>query len=455
MKQNRKKRLLLVEDDGLFREAINDFLDDRYDVANAESGEKALEFMASSAPELVLLDISLPGMDGIALLQRVKASWPYLPVIMLTAISHIPQIVESIKLGAENYLTKPIDGEELVLVIERALEASDIRRELEHRRNLQLTDNLAHRIVGVSTATDRIRNEIQQFGKSGVTVLIEGESGTGKELVARGIHACSARASGPFVALNCGAISKDLVESELFGHKKGAFTGAQRDHMGKFQLAHHGTLLLDEISELPSEAQTKLLRVLEEHEFYPVGSNELVRVDVRIIASTNRHLQELVDQSLFRQDLFFRLNVYSITIPPLRKRPEDIVPLAKGFVEEFNRMFRKRVEKISSEAEARLLKHPWRGNIRELRNVIERIVLSIDEPAIRKEHLFFLEGPITESSFGMTVKLPEGGIDLEEVEKNLMLQALQVAKWNKTKAARLLNLTAPTFYYRLEKYGLK
>jgi DNA-binding NtrC family response regulator len=455
MKRVDCKKILLVEDDELFREAINNFLAERYDVTGAESAEAALELLNKAIPELILLDITLPGMDGIAFLKKIKATWPQLPVIMLTAIGRIPQVVESIKLGADNYLTKPIDGDELLLTLERVLETSENKRELEHRRKLQLTDNQEYQIIGSSTAIDKIRKEIHKVGKSDSTVLIEGESGSGKEVVARGIHSCSPRASGPFVALNCGAIPKELMESELFGHKKGAFTGAQRDQLGKFQLAHRGTLVLDEISELPAEAQTKLLRVLDEHEFYPVGSNELVRVDVRIIAATNKHLDEQVSQNLFREDLFFRLNVYSISIPPLRKRPEDIIPLAEHFVTKFNRKFGKCFEEISTEAKAILLKHSWKGNVRELRNVIERIVLSNEGTEIRKEHIFFLEGPTQTLQLEEPLKLPEEGIDLEEVEKKLMLQALQAAKWNKTKAARLLNLTPPTFYYRLEKYGLK
>ncbi len=455
MKPIARKKILLVEDDELFRDAINNFLTESYDICGAASAEAALEILNNALPELILLDITLPGMDGIAFLKKTKATWPHVPVIMLTAIGQIPQVVESIKLGAENYLTKPIDGDELLVTLERVLEASEIKRELEQRRKLQLTDNQEYQIIGSSTAIEKIRREIQKVGNSDSTVLIEGESGSGKEIVARRIHSCSPRASGPFIALNCGAIPKELMESELFGHKKGAFTGAQRDQMGKFQLAHRGTLMLDEISELPAEAQTKLLRVLDEHEFYPVGSNELVRVDVRIIVATNKRLNELVNRNLFREDLFFRLNVYSISIPPLRNRPEDIIPLAEYFVEKFNRKFGKNFEEISSEAKAILLKHSWKGNIRELRNVIERIILSNEATEISKEHIFFLEGPNPALHLEEPLKLPEEGIDLEEVEKKLMLQALQAAKWNKTKAAKLLNLTPPTFYYRLEKYGLK
>jgi transcriptional regulator with PAS, ATPase and Fis domain len=291
-------------------------------------------------------------------------------------------------------------------------------------------------------------------GNSDATVLIEGETGTGKELVARAIHACSPRASGPFVAINCGAIPKDLMESELFGHKKGAFTSAQKDQIGKFQLAHQGTLLLDEVGEMPSDAQIKLLRVLEEQEFYPVGSSELVRVDVRIIASTNKNLKERMEQKLFRDDLFFRLNVYKIHIPPLRKRPEDIICLAEHFVKQFNLKFGKDFQEISAGAKEILLKYPWKGNVRELQNVIERVILCEEGRVVKKEHLSFIEPPSPAQWPTNPFQLPEGGIDLEEVEKNLIRQALELAKYNKTKAAKLLRLTLPTFYYRLQKYGL-
>lgn len=454
MKKENRKRILLVEDDELYRDALNDYLAADYHVLEVDSAEEALGVLQKDRVDLLLLDINLPGMNGIEMLKKAKASWPDLPVVMLTAVNLIPKVVESMKLGADDFLTKEIDTEELLLTIGRSLEASELKRELEQRRELQLATNTEYPLVGTSRALLKIRKEIQILADSGVTVLIEGETGTGKELVARAIHACSPRASNPFVALNCGAIPKDLLESELFGHQKGAFTGAQKDKAGKFKLANHGTLLLDEIGELPIEAQVKLLRALEEQEFYPVGGNELIRVDVRFIASTNRDLKAMVEAGLFREDLFFRLNVYKLKIPPLRQRPQDIISLGEYFMQQFNRQFGKRFREISDGAKEILLLHVWKGNGRELRNVIERVVLFADDTAIKKEHLHFIEKPVPAKSSDTSFQLPETGISLEEVEKSLIEQALKLANHNKTKAAKLLHLTLPTFYYRLQKYGL-
>lgn len=309
MKKAIRKKILFVEDDKLFQQMVNDFLEDTYEVILSESAENAFEILGKITPDLILLDIRLPEMDGIEALKRIKTSWPEIPILILTAVDGVATVVEAMKLGAYDYLTKPLVGKELLIKIDRALESLKIKRELEQRRELQLATNKEYQLIGVSAALEKVREQIQIAAASDVTVLIQGETGTGKELVAREIHARSSRASEPFVAVNCGAIPKDLIESEFFGYKKGAFTGAQRNEVGKFQLADHGTLLLDEIGELSFDAQTKLLRVLEEEEFYPVGSTELVRVDVRIIASTNKNLKHLMEQKTFREDLFFRLNV--------------------------------------------------------------------------------------------------------------------------------------------------
>lgn len=467
MKENNGRSILLVEDDELFCEAMLDFLSDAFDVLSAETAEKAIKLMTTNPPDLVLLDINLPDMHGIDLLKKIKVLRPELPIIMLTASESIPEVVESIKRGAYDYLTKPVDTDTFIMTLERALEASEIRQELEQRRNLQLATNKEYKLIGNSPALNRIRREITIVGKTNSTVLIQGETGTGKELVARALHDCSPRASNPFVAINCGAIPKELMESELFGHKKGAFTGAQKSSIGKFQLAHRGTLLLDEISEMSEDAQIKLLRVLEEREFYPVGSTELTKVDVRVIASTNRHLKEMAEKGTFRGDLFFRLNVCTLNLPPLRERHDDILDLGNHFLEENNIKFGKSFREISPGARDILLQYPWKGNVRELRNVIERIMLFENGSVVEAEHLDFLSAttpakPSKQDSVngaarldGHLYSLPEDGVDLEKLEKQLMLQALERAKWNRTKAAKLLNLSSPTFYYRMEKYGIK
>jgi DNA-binding NtrC family response regulator len=456
MKKAIRKKILFVEDDKLFQQMVNDFLEDTYEVILSESAENAFEILGKITPDLILLDIRLPEMDGIEALKRIKTSWPEIPILMLTAVSEVATVVEAMKLGAYDYLTKPLVGKELLIKIDRALESLEIKRELEQRRELQLATNKEYQLIGVSAALEKVREQIQIAAASDVTVLIQGETGTGKELVAREIHARSSRASEPFVAVNCGAIPKDLIESEFFGYKKGAFTGAQRNEVGKFQLADHGTLLLDEIGELSFDAQTKLLRVLEEEEFYPVGGTELVRVDVRIIASTNKNLNYLMERKAFREDLFFRLNVYPIYIPPLRGRTEDIIPLAEYFMERFSTKFGKNFTALSPEAQDILLKYPWKGNVRELRNAMERVIISEKGTLIEKEHLSFLEPPSQIEFSKDTLKLSEIGLDrfLEETEKKLILEALKLASGNKTKAAELLKISPPSFYYRLEKYGL-
>ncbi|NIR50114.1 sigma-54-dependent Fis family transcriptional regulator [candidate division KSB1 bacterium] len=454
MKNSKANRIILVEDDALYGKAIKRNLAEAYDVLLAGSAEEARKKLKKVTPEVVLLDISLPGQSGIEFLQEFKSEHAEVPVIMLTAMDDVPKVVESMKLGAYDYLLKPVRTETLIHKIDQALQSAKLQQEVERRRNLQLATNQEYQLIGESASLNKIRKEIQVLGETDTTVLIQGETGTGKELVARHIHAASPRASGPFVALNCGAIPKDLIESELFGHKKGAFTGAERE-IGKFRLAAGGTLLLDEISEMPVQAQTRLLRVLEEGEFYPVGSTELVHVDVRTIASTNRKLDERVKKGAFREDLYYRLNVYPLLIPPLREHPDDIIPLAHFFIEQFNIKFGKNFKEITPKAQEILVQHSWKGNVRELRSLIERVLLFQEGEVIEPEHLNLAPAQATSKTETPSFKLPEDGLDLEELERTLILQALERTKYNKTRAAKLLNLSPPTFYYRLEKYGLK
>ncbi len=448
-----RHKVLVVEDDLLFRQAMSDSLSDSYQVFESGSVEAGLEILAREPVKVVLLDITLPGTDGTELLKSIAANWPEIPVIILTAIDRIPKVVECIKLGAFDYLTKPVIAEALFSSIQRAIESAEIKRELEQHRKLQLVSNREFKLVGDSPSLNRLRKQIEVVARTDSPVLIEGETGTGKELTAREIHNLSPRASLPFVAINCAAIPKELVESEFFGYKKGAFTGAQFNEIGKFQLANSGTLLLDEISELSLQAQTKILRVIEEHEFYPVGSTQLAKVDVRIIASTNQNLKEMVKKNRFREDLYFRLNVYNVVVPPLRDRVEDIPKLAEYFIQQFNLRFGKNFKGMDQEAADVLSQNYWKGNVRELRNIIERVVLSEDDELLRKEHLFFIDSATPLEPMDL-FRLSQAGLDLEELEKKLLLQALELANGNKAAAARLLRLSRPTLEYRLAKFGL-
>jgi two-component system NtrC family response regulator len=444
--------ILLIEDDDLFRQAMIDYLSSAYRVTGFSSAHSGLEFLSKQNPELVLLDITLPGEDGVEVLRRIKQDFPEIPVIMLTAIDKISKVVECVKAGAYDYLPKPVIPEQLLSAVEQAFKSIEMKKALDQRKKLQLASNQEYRLLGISKQIQRVREEIGLVAKAETPVLLEGETGTGKEVTAREIHAASARASGPFVAINCAAIAKDLFESELFGHKKGAYTGAATGEIGKLQLAHNGTLCLDEISEMPLDLQSKLLRFLEDHEFYPVGSTDLVHVDVRIIASTNRNLEELVSGKMFREDLYYRLAVYTIKLPLLRDRPEDIGFMAGHFLQFFNQKFRKSFNGFAPDAERALQKHPWKGNVRELRNVLERAVLAFEGSEIQKDHLALTEA--YPAGGKMPISIPEEGLDLDELEKSLLIQALQKTHGNKTKAAKLLHLTAPTFYYRLDKHGL-
>jgi len=447
--------VLILDDDALFARSVKRVLESQYEVTTVVKVAEALEVLAKDPPDAILLDMMLQGESGLDLLEAMKERTGEVPVIALTAVDQVAQVVKVMRAGATDYLTKPARFEELTLAIESAVEKTALREELKRRRDLQVESNREREILGSSTAIERVRREILTVGPTEATVLVTGETGTGKELVARAIHAASPRGSGPFVAVNCGAIPGDLFDAEFFGYRKGAFTGAQANYSGKLRLAHGGTLMLDEIGELPLEAQVKFLRALEEHEFYPVGSNELVRVDTRIIAATHRDLREMIDEGRFREDLYFRLYVFQIDIPPLRERGEDVMVLAELFLAQFAKKFRKEITGFAKGARKAMLDYGWKGNVRELRNVIERLVLTGEDGDVSEDAVALLLGRRKASSQTTgSFQLPETGIDLDEVEKSLMQQALDKAAGNKSKAARLLGMSNATFYYRIDKHGL-
>ncbi|MDD5168241.1 MAG: sigma-54 dependent transcriptional regulator [Syntrophales bacterium] len=451
-------KVLVVDDDKLLQESIKDVLIDKYDITIAGSGEAAIQVLKTHPIDLVLLDIRLPGMDGIDTLRHIREEGFEVTVIMMTAYEDIKSVITTMKMGAFDYLVKPLDIDELEVIIEKALENLHLKRELHdiHKQKAKEfnIENIIGRSPGMKAAMKMAGTISQSYD---TTVLLEGETGTGKEVVAKTIHYSGNRMKKPFVGINCGAISKDLVESELFGYEKGTFTGGLKSgKKGKCEMADGGTLFLDEISELALSAQVKLLRFLEEKEFYRVGGTDKITVDVRVIAATNQSLEEGIKNRTFREDLYYRLNVAKILLPPLRERKEDIIPLTMLFMDQFNEKFQKKFCGVSTEAGDALLNHWWGGNVRELRNTVERIILMENDSSISLDHLWFLKnaqkmssdnGPQVHEAGGNI----HGGVNLTEFNRHLIQQALDKSGGNKARAAKSLGISRSQLIYRLKK----
>jgi len=456
-------RVLIVEDESLIRWSLRQKLQEQgYDVSEAEDGAAALRMFESTDAgvfDVVLLDFKLPDMTGLDILRRLQTLDHDAVVIMLTAYSSLERAVEAVKLGAYDYIAKPFDMDHLMLVVSKALETTRLRREVrELRRNLREefgTDS----IIGQHASVQAMLDVIQRVAHSGATtVLLRGETGTGKDLAARVIHYSSDRAAQPFVNVTCTALSETLLESELFGHEKGAFTDAKTQKKGLLEVADGGTVFLDEIGDMPPALQAKLLRFLEEHRFRRVGGTREIAVDVRVIAATNRDIDRAIAEEKFRRDLLYRLNVVTIDLPPLRMRGDDIRLLAQHFAARFTTEFRSRVTRIDPEAYKKLASHQWPGNIRELKNVIERAVLLCRADAIGPDDIV-LGRDRAPSWLGdvQNCVLPEEGYDmqkLELLEQNLVRQALARTGQNQTHACRILNLTRDQLRYRIRKYRL-
>lgn len=453
-----KFKILVIDDEPILRNSLEVALKDAgYDVVTAPSGEEGLDRFRKERPDLILLDHWLPGMNGDEVLRLIRQEDTDVLVIIMTAQGSIELAVNSMKMGAFDFLVKPFDLEQLEILVQKALERIRLKKEVEWLR-MQYQEKFHAGIVAVSR---EMQDVLDLAGKAArgadTTVLIEGETGTGKELLAEYIHFLSPRTAFPFIPLNCGAIPKDLFESELFGYEKGAFTGAsEKGKVGKVEAAEKGTLFLDEVVDLPADAQVKVLRVLEEKEYFKVGGMDKKTADVRIIAATNRDLEGEVGRGNFRPDLYFRLNVVKIFIPPLRLRREDILPLFRFFVERFNEQFKKRFLMIDGAAEEQLLAYPWPGNIREVRNTAERIVLLEKGERILGSHLSCLgqkggdrEGLDRQPAIALQ------GITLGEVEQNCIREALKIKRGNRVQAARLLGITRSALLYRMEKYGIE
>jgi len=450
-----KLNILVVEDGQSQREMLKDFLaGEGHRVAGAEDGNAAIQQVQGGHFDLLLLDFKMPGMNGIEVLKKIKGINPQISVVMMTAYGTIETAVDAMKLGAVDYITKPIDLDELIILVGRIAERQTLIRENEIlRKKLWKKEISTGQIIYKDPGMEAIVNMAGRVASSRTTVLIQGESGTGKELFARLIHATSPRSGKPMIVVNCGAIPETLLESELFGHEKGAFTGATARRIGRFEEADGGTLFLDEIGELSPPVQVKLLRFLQEREFQRLGGNQTIQADVRIISATNRNLEERVKEGTFRDDLYYRLNVVSMTVPPLRDRRGDIPLLIEYFTKRFSSENDKEIEGLSSEAMDTLLKYDYPGNVRELENIIERAVVITRDRVISIKDL-----PFEDISPGHFTGHKEGGAlknEIESLERTRIEQALEKTGNNQTRAAELLGITERTLRYKLKKYGLK
>ncbi len=451
-----KKTLLIVDDDSTHRTMLRTLIGGwGYDVVEADDGSTAIETVQKHPFDLVLMDVRMLKVSGLEALEEIKAFNPAIPVTIMTAYSSVETAVEALKKGAYDYLTKPLDFDKLRLTIERAMEHTRLKEE-----NRILKENLGkhfdmQNIVGRSPAMMRLMETVAHVAPSEATVMITGSSGTGKELIAGMIHFNSPRKEGPFIKINCAAITETLLESELFGHEKGSFTGADRRKEGRFYQAHQGSLFLDEVSEMPLTMQVKLLRVLQERELTRVGGEEVIKIDVRVIAATNRDLVDLKHKGLFREDLYYRLNVVGLEIPPLSERRDDIPLLARHFLEMFSEKNNKEIKGFTPRAMDRLIRHDWPGNVRELMNAVERgVVLTRTEYLDEQDFAIMQNGsqPFAEAVPVFDGK--ENSLSLEAVEKAAVLRMLEAANGNKSQAARRLGITRKTLHKKLKKYGV-
>jgi DNA-binding NtrC family response regulator len=450
------RHILVVDDEDLIRWSIAERLrSEGHEISEAGTAAEALK-IAEGGVDLVLLDYQLPDGDGLAVLKKVREMDPDALVIMLTAHHHLSLVVEAMRTGAFDYAPKPFDLDDVMLRVARALETTRLRRELRTLRDTLSRPYSPSSVIGDSVPMQRVKALVRKVAMSpGSTVLITGESGTGKDLIAKVIHYSSARADRPFLNLTCSAMPEALLESELFGHERGAFTDAHQQKRGLLEQADEGSVFLDEIGEMAPALQAKLLRFLEERAFRRVGGSTDIRVNVRVIAATNRNLEESVREGRFREDLYYRLNVLRVEVPPLRARGDDIARLAESFAATFSKEFKRPVRGFSAGAEAALKAYDWPGNVRELRNLVERAVLLAEQEILEPGDFELPHAGHAGGTNGYgTMSLPDGGVQLEDVEKGLVIQALERVGGNQTRAAALLGLHRDQIRYRIEKFGL-
>jgi DNA-binding NtrC family response regulator len=451
-----KPTLLIVDDEPGARQSLEVILEDDFHVLTAENGQGALQVIQKEPVDLVLLDVHMPEMDGLEILRRIKKQDEEIDVIMVSALNLARKAVDAMKLGAYDYITKPYEPEDILSTVARVISKRNLRKELDFLRGEVEASRGFDQIISQNKAMLEIFERVKKVAFTSTNVLITGESGTGKELIARSIHRQGNRKHAPFVAINCAAIASELMESEMFGHEKGAFTGAHTRTTGKFEHAHGGTLFLDEISVLRSDLQAKLLRVLQEREIERIGSNKLIKVDIRVISATNTNLENAVSQGQFRQDLYFRLNVVPISIPPLRERKEDIPLLAKHFLDKFNTAFNKKIPGFSEKALDAFTRYHWPGNIRELENLVERIVVL--SPGNEKIDLRDIPLEILMNS-GQNIKereVKEGGLlkIRDAIEKRIILNILEASQWNQSETAKILKVNRNTLLQKAKQLGI-
>ncbi len=459
------EKILIVEDEKLIRMTIRELLESEgYQVFEAGTGAEALEHLVSQEPDLLLLDYKLPDTTGLEILKESRRLHPETGVILMTAYSSIDSAVKAIKLGAYDYLDKPVKHDDLLATIAKALQTTQLQREVVRLRGEQKQKHGITDIIGRSKPMQEVFHLIHKVAdSSATTVLLQGKSGTGKDRVAKAIHFASDRADKPFMNITCSAISESLMESEMFGHEKGAFTDARQQKKGLLELAHGGTVFLDEIGEMGFSLQAKLLRFLEDKAFMRVGGGRDIHVDVRVIAATNRDLQEAVAAGEFREDLYFRLKVIPIHLPALKNRKEDIPDLVAYFIDRYNKEFRKATRGVSEEMLSGLMSYHWPGNVRELKNIIERAMIlesrtELDLDDLPEEIIQFAgeqeESQVLTGGSGAGIVLPEGGVSLKEAEYELIRQALERTEGNQTQAARLLRISRDALRYKVKKFGL-
>ena len=445
-------RILVVDDhDSLRKGLVKALTSAGHEVEDAPNGTGAIERLQASQYDVVLTDLRMGGADGMDVLRTARSLQPNAAVILMTAFGSIHTAVEAMKIGAVDFVQKPFEIEEMELKIEKAIELRHLKHQVEYLRHAQQDFYNFDKIVGASGALQHVLSIVSKVARSNSTVLIRGETGTGKELIAGAIHHNSLRASKAFVKVNCAALQENLLESELFGHEKGAFTSADKQRIGRFEQADGGTLFLDEIGDMSSSTQAKILRVLQEHEFERLGGTRTVGVDVRIITATNRNLSQMVQDGRFREDLFYRLNVVSVDMPPLRDRKDDIPALVEFFVRRFSAELKKKVDSVASDAMKVLQRHHWPGNIRELENVVERAVLLTDGSTVTLSDLQIGDQAVTTSrGQSLVVNIPATGIRLEEIERQAVVEALKMSNWIQKDAADLLDISPRVMNYKIK-----